>query len=553
MAEVLKYVAINDFKIESNISINDDSLVINLYDYLNWDEYYLSYTQMGNQVLYVSLSEEINFGRYNGPVSGAKIGFYKDLTGLVQSIVFVYFGKNVLDTSLHEAEILAFKGMLFSYSTDGYFNFALSFNAGNVTSDLWIDSTAYQSNLSPRRVRCYWITITYPCPGGGGGKGDDGPHKKIPPPRAFRGDICFKNIWVCEQEEDDPGGAGGTGGNEEGGSGGGGGSGTGTPGGGGNSSDGKIPINEADFDIDLVLDGSIGLDLFLKRGGQLPSGWNSIDLRALLSLIAEYQPDVLVIQDILQNCAMVTDKIKCAKDFMAMTKHQQLHTKYSAYRQENINISSFLQSYDAYVYLASAVLFENYMDEVGIPPTFPYQWQLMAEEFIETVGPVIPEFIPTIGDFIGAYNDFQQGQYFMSSVTLLIGIFTPNEIGKVFKNAPTIKKGWSRVIKVAELTEYFQNVPGAMKIFNKLPDTWKNIKGSKLLSDTDKGFRWVKESNHVLRVMQPSTKTPYNYGRFFKNGSYYDINKNPVYESNDPASHIDLNLITDDFLEWFFN
>lgn len=115
-----------------------------------------------------------------------------------------------------------------------------------------------------------------------------------------------------------------------------------------------------------------------------------------MNFINDYHPAILTLQNILEQCATAVDKIDCAKLQLANSKHLELTSKYREYNQENIDINSFLQNYGPDVYLESAVKFQSYIEDVGVPPRFPYKWQLMAEEFIEAVGPILPEFIPTI-------------------------------------------------------------------------------------------------------------------------------------------------------------
>ena len=52
-----------------------------------------------------------------------------------------------------------------------------------------------------------------------------------------------------------------------------------------------------------------------------------------------------------------------------------------------MNIESFIDQYGADTYLASATLYETYMDEVGEAPDDPYQWQLAMEVFQEELLP----------------------------------------------------------------------------------------------------------------------------------------------------------------------
>lgn len=90
-----------------------------------------------------------------------------------------------------------------------------------------------------------------------------------------------------------------------------------------------------------------------------------------------------------------------------------------------------------------------------------------------------------------------------------------------------------------------------------MPQSWKNLPGSKLQPDNN-SLKWVQPGGgHHFRLSDKKANPIYEndkypYAEFFKNWSFRDINGNPVpLQSN--AAHIKIDNITDDFLNWFFN
>ena len=91
---------------------------------------------------------------------------------------------------------------------------------------------------------------------------------------------------------------------------------------------------------------------------------------------------------------------------------------------------------------------------------------------------------------------------------------------------------------------------------NKLPQSWKDLPGSKL-ADNGKGLYWQKTGNHHIRLMEANPNSPYpsqqvNYIKAHKGNSFLDTNGNPVSGSS-PEAYIRLEDITDMFLDNFFN
>src|SRR5690606_26794514 len=164
-------------------------------------------------------------------------------------------------------------------------------------------------------------------------------------------------------------------------------------------------------------------------------------------------------------------------------------------------------------------------------------------------------FIPVVGDLIASYNDFQSGDYFMGCAGLILAVVPSNELFKVIDDAPTSAKGWKAVKKVFVLWNKLFTTTGGQKVLNKLPQSWKDLPGSKLQKDSS--LKWVKNNGHHFRMSDakdtptwPSQSEPYT--QFRKGNSFFDINKNPV-PLQSAESHIPLDELTDDFLDWFFN
>jgi hypothetical protein len=272
--------------------------------------------------------------------------------------------------------------------------------------------------------------------------------------------------------------------------------------------------------------------------------------------------------DLKNRCNVFSpDFEKCLSLSIMNDKHNYL-TQYPDYESYTFHFESQFYGEETYIewfyktygfdkYMATVAFYENYLNEVGVPPNNLYQWQLMMEVFIEELGPLALELIPGgIGDMIGAYNSFKSGHYWEASLSVVLVVVPGDEIIKVWQKYTDIKKGMKAVLKFINVYQKLAGLPGVQKVFNKLPQAWKDLPGSKL-ADTQTGLKWTKAENHVMRIMEGNPSSPYPnsqnpYGRFVKNGSYYDINKNPV-NSEAESGHIPIGQLTDDFLDWFFN
>ena len=236
--------------------------------------------------------------------------------------------------------------------------------------------------------------------------------------------------------------------------------------------------------------------------------------------------------------------------------HNTMMQKYSNYVNANVDIDQFLITHGVDVYLATVALYENYIKEVGITPTDPYQWQLMMEVFIVELGPIALELIPGgIGDMIGAYNSFHAGDYWQACLGVVLVVVPGDEIIKVWQKYDDIKKGMKAVLKFINIYQKLAGLPGVQKVFSKLPQVWKDLPGSKLADGN--GLRWVKSQSHHFRIMEPDLNSPWPsqnvpYAKFHKGNSHIDINGNPV-AGDSPDAHIPVSLINDTFLDNFFN
>lgn len=244
----------------------------------------------------------------------------------------------------------------------------------------------------------------------------------------------------------------------------------------------------------------------------------------------------------------------------AIDKHNYLTNTYPNYAQQNININDFIENHGAFTYTVVADTYETYLEEVGeTPPNDPYQWQLAMEVFREELLPVLAEFTPGIGDLIGAYNDFKDGNYFWGVFGIISTFIPGDELLKAWRKADNIRDGWKAVKKIFTLWNKLFTTLGGQKILNRMPQSWKDIPGSKLAQGD--GLYWRKDTYNNLRIMDGNPNSPYPnsqnpYVRVTKNGSRLDKYGNPV-NPNDPdfqlKTHIPLSEITDNFLDTFFN
>jgi hypothetical protein len=240
---------------------------------------------------------------------------------------------------------------------------------------------------------------------------------------------------------------------------------------------------------------------------------------------------------------------------------------YTDYQVQVTDLMSFVRQNSLHKYLATATLYYEYFINIGIPPSDLYKWQLMMEVFIEELGPLALELIPGgVGDLIGAYNDYSNGNYWSASLSIVLAVVPYNEIKKVWDKAPDIQKGFKACYKIVVLWNKLLTTPGGQKVLNKMPQAWKNLPGSKL-AETGKGLKWTKDGSNEIRIMEAVPNSQYqsqrvNYVRLKKGGSYLDINGNPVpttLPGNVPnpnfqeLTHLPLSVIDDNLLELFFN
>ena len=123
-------------------------------------------------------------------------------------------------------------------------------------------------------------------------------------------------------------------------------------------------------------------------------------------------------------CQNQDDFNQLALESYSTFRHTYLMGTYVEYVEANIDLESFISQYGYLHYLATATMFESFMDEVGEPPNDPYKWQLAMEVFYEELLPILLEFTPGIGDLIGAYNDFQDENYFWALFGIIRSNFT---------------------------------------------------------------------------------------------------------------------------------
>lgn len=247
--------------------------------------------------------------------------------------------------------------------------------------------------------------------------------------------------------------------------------------------------------------------------------------------------------------------------FVAQIKHDELTTSYPDYPLNQLEFQSYINQYGADHYLAATTLYETFMEKVDESPDDPYQWQLAMEVFQEELLPILLEFTPGIGDLIGAYNDFQAGNYFWGCVGIISAVVPGDEVIKVIRKADNIRDAWVKEKKVFTLWNKLFSTTGGQKILNKMPQSWKDLPGSKL-ADSQKGLKWKKDSFHELRIMDADPNSirswhQYKYVRMKKNGNYLGTDGN--YHQNDGSdafqilTHIPIDQVADNWLINFFN
>ncbi len=274
-----------------------------------------------------------------------------------------------------------------------------------------------------------------------------------------------------------------------------------------------------------------------------------IDIITLLSLV-----DVA-------TCLTADSFADCAWESMATKKHNELLAQYPEYQSNNVDLNTYLSQYGAIHFMATATLYESYIDEVNENPDDEYQWQLAMEVFRDELAPILLEFTPGIGDLIGSYNDFQAGSYFWGCVGIISAIVPGDEIIKVIRKADNIRDGWKKVKKVFTLWNKLFSTIGGQRILNNMPQSWKNLPGSKL-SNNSKGLKWKKGPHHEIRVMDADPNSirswhQQKYVRMKKNGNF--LGTDGIYHQNDGSdafqilTHLPVDDVTDSWLTNFFN
>ncbi len=260
----------------------------------------------------------------------------------------------------------------------------------------------------------------------------------------------------------------------------------------------------------------------------------------------------------------------CIYRTLALEKHNQLLATYPEYASSNINVNAFINQYGAQKYYLTTIFYEAFMEEIQTPPNDPYEWQLMMEVFRVEIFPILLTFTPYIGDFIDAYNDFNDGNYFMASFSLLSAALPYNEVIKAIEKSDDIKKAY-KIWKSAKAVYFNIWNAGGQKIFNNIPTDWRNTTTKKFFSptSTSKGFQWFNPNNnhHHIRAMQgdinssfPNSQNP--YVRLFKDdwrdkfGNIVNPSDYPLGEA-DPAfnalTHIPISQITEQQIINFLN
>ncbi len=257
----------------------------------------------------------------------------------------------------------------------------------------------------------------------------------------------------------------------------------------------------------------------------------------------------------------------------ALAIHQDLLNRFPQLSGEQINVEQIVNIYTLDAYKAAATFYEAYAQEVGQSPTDPYQWQLMMEEFAQDLGPLLLELIPGgVGDLIGAYNDFSNGNYFMGSLGIVMAAVPVNEVFKVVQKGDSIRKAFQKVYKIVVVWNRLSGVPGGQRVISKIPKAWRDLPGSKLASNWN-GLAWKLNPQNEFRLMEAVSNThivnkTVPYARLNKNGKFLGVNNKLVYKANDKYyeegveitlqqfeefSHVPISNLTDDILNKFFD
>ncbi len=263
---------------------------------------------------------------------------------------------------------------------------------------------------------------------------------------------------------------------------------------------------------------------------------------------------------------------------------EQKHTSLlinSDYSTAVPSIQDLVNSYGLDATYAAQTMYDTFMSKVGVAPEDPYQWRLAMEAFREELLPVLLEFTPGIGDLIGAYNDFEQGNYFWGCIGIVSAIVPGDEVIKVIRKADNIRDGWNKVKKIFTLWNKVFSLAGGQKVLAKLPQAWKDLPHNKLATKSD-GLVWnLNPSSHHFRLMDEvpgsqiqNKKVPYSrfikalpgqgtsfmtttgdwmsptgvQNEFIHNGTKY-LKTNPIFQE---LTHIPISDITDEMLDLFF-
>jgi hypothetical protein len=196
----------------------------------------------------------------------------------------------------------------------------------------------------------------------------------------------------------------------------------------------------------------------------------------------------------------------------------------------------------------------------------------MMEEFGQNLGPLLLELIPGgIGDLIGAYHDFRDGNYFMGALGIVLAAVPGTEVVKVIKNAENFKTAFRSVYKIVVVWNRLNAVPGVQRVISKIPKAWRDLPGSKL-ADNGKGLSWWQDDWNEFRIMEAVESTHISnkkvpYASLKKNGKLLGINNKYVYKANkkyyedgveisksqfEDFSHVPISQLSDEILNKFF-
>ncbi len=117
---------------------------------------------------------------------------------------------------------------------------------------------------------------------------------------------------------------------------------------------------------------------------------------------------------------------------------------------------------------------------------------------------------------VTAFTEFQAGNFFMGSTSLILDLSAPLKITKVIKNADKIADGW-KVYQAVKIAAFKIIDAGGNKILNNLPQDWKVTTSKKFIKESSesKGWEWTNPGrpDYHIRAMSGNPNSIYPHSR----------------------------------------